>query len=367
MRFSITVVCAFLVAALSLVTVDSADAIKILFHGRNPGEGEPPEPTFRGDPASFDHLQAVFGAENVVFMEGIFAAEDGSSANGFDVVFISATMASSNTRDKYEDSPVGIVIGEHANTSCCTVGNFAMVTSTGGYDGLKIRNKIDIMDPSHPVAAGLSGHVSFFSSDLPVNDPNSGTQWAQYGAGALGAGVVEIARWDTTDLPNEDPVEKVIFAADKGAALLGDGSPGIPATAAGRRVFFGAGDFHGSDLTADGFKLFDAAISWSATDLPGDFNGNGIVDAADYVVFRDNQGSTNVLSNDNGLAGTVNAVTGNVIGQAHYDLWRANFGNLAPSGSGSALGTVPEPASYSLALIALLGVIFVRRLASRKS
>ena len=133
MRTLRTIFCVVLAAGLSLTFVDSAAAIKILFHGRNPGVGLPPEPTFRGDPAAFDHLQAVFGATNVDFMEGILAAADGSSAIGYDVVFISGGMASSNTRGKYEDSPVGIVSGEHAITSCCTVGNFAMVTGTGRY------------------------------------------------------------------------------------------------------------------------------------------------------------------------------------------------------------------------------------------
>lgn len=363
MSISRSILSLVLAAGLCLTIVDSASAIRILFHGRNPGAGDPPEPTFRGDPAAFDHLQSVFGENNVVFMQGIDAAPDGSSANGFDVVFISGTMASSNTRGKYVDSPVGIVSGEHAITSCCTVGNFAMVTSTGGSDGTKIRNYIDIMDPSHPIAAGLSGHVRFFSSDLPSSDGLFGTQWAQYGAGPLGPGVVEIARWDTTDQPNPDPIEKVIFAAEKGAALLGDGSPGVPSTAAGRRVFFGSGDFHGSDLTEDGFKLFVAAISWAATVLPGDFNQDGIVDAADYVVFRKNEGTTNVLPNDNGLSGTV-------VGQAHYDLWLANFG--LGSGEGSGGGTlapataVPEPASSCLALFFLLGYLFLRRVAPRK-
>lgn len=351
-----TISCIAIAVVISLGITGQAEAVKILFHGRNQGIGDPPEPTFRGDPAAFDHLQAVFGAENVVFLEGINAAADGSSANGYDVVFISGTMASGNTRDKYEDSPVGIVIGEHANTNATTVGNFYMSTSTGNSDGTKIRNEIDIMAPSHPIAAGLSGHVRFFSSDTPSNDPFFGSQWAQFGAGPLGAGVVEVARWDTTDQPLADPVEKVIFAADKGAALLGDGSPGSPATAAGRRVFFGAGDYHGSDLTADGFKLFDAAIAWSATRLPGDFNQDGVVDAADYVVFRNNAGTTNVLPNDNGLAGTVNSVTGVVIGQAHYDLWRANFGSSAAVGS-LAAAAVPEPASCCLTLVALLGAM----------
>jgi hypothetical protein len=334
--------------------VDSAQAIKILFHGREAGAGDPPEPTFRGDPAAFDHLQAVFGAENVVFMEGINAAADGSSANGFDVVFISATMASSNTRDLYEDSPVGIVIGEHANTSCCTVGNFAMVTTTGDSGGgTKIRNEIDIVDPSHPIAAGLSGHVRFVSSDVPSNDPILGTQWGQYGAGPLGAGVVEIARWDTTDQPLPDPVERVIFAADVGAALLGDGSPGVPATAAGRRVFFGGGDYLGSDLTADGYKLFDAAIPWAAAKppaaVPGDYNNNGTVDAADYVLWRDN----GTLANEVATPGMNTA--------QDYDEWRARFGNGAASGGGLGSAAVPEPAAWGLVAFALLAIAGLRR------
>jgi hypothetical protein len=299
-------------------------------------------------------LQTVFGAENVVFMEGINAAADGSSANGFDVVFISATMASNNTRDKYEDSPVGIVIGEHANTSCCTVGNFAMVTSTGDASGgLKIRREIDIIDPSHPVAAGLSGRVTFVSSLLPDPDPIIGTQWGQYGAGPLGAGVVEIARWVTTDQPLADPIEYTIFAADVGAALLGDGSPGVPATAAGRRVFFGGGDYHGSDLTADGYKLFDAAISWAAAKPPaavlGDYTSNGTVDAADYVLWRDN----GTLANEVATPGMNTA--------QDYDEWRARFGNSTASGGGLESPAVAEPAACGLVAFALLAIAGLRR------
>jgi hypothetical protein len=346
--------CVVVAVGISMWIVDSAQAIKILFHGREAGAGDPPEPTFRGDPAAFDHLQAVFGEENVDFMQGIDAAADGSSANGYDVVFISATMASSNTRDKYEDSPVGIVIGEHANTSCCTVGNFAMVTMTGDSGGgTKIRNEIDIMDPSHPIAAGLSGHVRFVSSDVPSNDPILGTQWGQYGAGPLGAGVVEIARWDTTDQPLPDPVERVIFAADVGAALLGDGSPGVPATAAGRRVFFGGGDYLGSDLTADGYKLFDAAITWAAAKpvagVPGDYNGNGTVDAADYVAWRDG----GPLANEVATPGSITA--------EDYNEWRARFGNIAGLGSGNSAAAVPEPSGCLLAAIAWLIIASMRR------
>jgi hypothetical protein len=72
--------------------------------------------------------------------------------------------------------------------------------------------------------------------------------------------------------------------------------------------------------------------------LPGDFNDDGIVNAADYVVWRKTDGS-----------------------QAGYDLWRANFGRTAGHGS-LASGTVPEPATAMLLLAAIH--IRLRRLSS---
>jgi hypothetical protein len=80
--------------------------------------------------------------------------------------------------------------------------------------------------------------------------------------------------------------------------------------------------------------------------VAGDYNNDGSVDAGDYVVWRMNQGTTNPLPNDNNIGGT--------IGQAHYDLWRAHFGETV--GSGSQIGSgapVPEPALAVLLAFAL--------------
>jgi hypothetical protein len=82
--------------------------------------------------------------------------------------------------------------------------------------------------------------------------------------------------------------------------------------------------------------------------VPGDYNDDGSVDAADYVIWRKNEGTTNTLPNDNGIGGT--------IGTAHYDLWVANFGNPPGSGSG-ALAAVPEPSASLLAVFALGGLL----------
>jgi hypothetical protein len=72
------------------------------------------------------------------------------------------------------------------------------------------------------------------------------------------------------------------------------------------------------------------------TGLDGDFNEDGVVDAADYVTWRKNNGGGTALPNDGGL--------GTPISQAHYDLWAANFGDSAPGGGSGGLGAaVPEP------------------------
>jgi hypothetical protein len=74
----------------------------------------------------------------------------------------------------------------------------------------------------------------------------------------------------------------------------------------------------------------------------GDYNDNNVVDAADYVVWRNEVGGGNNLLND---------AIGGTIGTPHYNAWRVNFGNVAV---GSA---VPEPGSLvgfvSLAAIAI--------------
>jgi fibronectin-binding autotransporter adhesin len=88
--------------------------------------------------------------------------------------------------------------------------------------------------------------------------------------------------------------------------------------------------------------------------LAGDYNQNGIVDAADYVLFRNNLGQP---------AGTLpNDPAGGTIGTAQYDQWKSNFGNHP--GAGSSLGggsAVPEPATIGLMLLSLVGTAALRR------
>jgi len=71
----------------------------------------------------------------------------------------------------------------------------------------------------------------------------------------------------------------------------------------------------------------------------GDYNNDGAVDAADYIVWR-NGGP---LQNDPIPGATAD----------DYAVWRARFGANTTSGSGAARG-VPEPSAWSFVLLALL-------------
>jgi hypothetical protein len=82
---------------------------------------------------------------------------------------------------------------------------------------------------------------------------------------------------------------------------------------------------------------------------PGDYNNNGVVDAADYVLWRKGGPLANEVDNP----GTVNA--------ADYTAWRARFGNTSGSGSGLAAGAVPEPGSTVLVLLGFTGLFCGRR------
>jgi hypothetical protein len=100
-------------------------------------------------------------------------------------------------------------------------------------------------------------------------------------------------------------------------------------------------------------------LPWSvlAPDLAGDYNDDGIVSAADYIVWRNRQGTDFELPNRDPN------VIGNV-GLEDYAVWSANFGNASAAGSGS--NPVPEPAAWiSAAMIAVCSAAARRRILFR--
>lgn len=83
----------------------------------------------------------------------------------------------------------------------------------------------------------------------------------------------------------------------------------------------------------------------------GDYNDDGVVNLADYTVWRDNLGTSIALPNEDPSS------TPGVVTTEDYDVWKGNFGAgqlVAASVVGAS--TVPEPAS--LGLIAVIATIW---------
>jgi hypothetical protein len=88
------------------------------------------------------------------------------------------------------------------------------------------------------------------------------------------------------------------------------------------------------------YNASDVVLSVVGLGLAGDYNGNGIVDAADYLVWRDSMGAMG-----SGLPADGNG--DQVVDQDDYFMWRSNFGRTVgeSSSAGAALAGVPEPSS----------------------
>jgi outer membrane protein assembly factor BamB len=93
--------------------------------------------------------------------------------------------------------------------------------------------------------------------------------------------------------------------------------------------------------------------------LVGDYNGNGIVDAADYTVWQDTLGQT--VTPHSGADGDGDGV----ITEQDYQTWASNFGNHSPgAGAGAAraaTSTVPEPCGLFLISLGAALMLISRR------
>ncbi|MEN0110229.1 MAG: dockerin type I domain-containing protein [Planctomycetota bacterium] len=111
----------------------------------------------------------------------------------------------------------------------------------------------------------------------------------------------------------------------------------------GNVVAIGARYGNGADIGSGAVYLFDIQPR-------GDFNNDGVVDAADYTLWRDAQ-ATGVFD------ASADANGDGAIDVMDYNVWFTTFGDAAPS-SGA---TVPEPTAAALALSAAAALARRRR------
>lgn len=105
------------------------------------------------------------------------------------------------------------------------------------------------------------------------------------------------------------------------------------------------------ELTVGGqtidLALLKGTSLYSLVVAPGDYNGDGTVDAADYVVWRSAVGTSDLRADGNGDT---------MIDDLDYAVWRDNFGAVTGGAGGSASAVVPEPESYIALTLAILGL-----------
>jgi hypothetical protein len=91
-----------------------------------------------------------------------------------------------------------------------------------------------------------------------------------------------------------------------------------------------------------GDGLSGGGFAYERSVAPGDYNGNDVVDAADYTLWQDTVGQTSTIAGS-GADGDRSSV----VDAGDFTVWKNKFGNLVPGsgGSGRLTNAVPEPAT----------------------
>ena len=167
-----------------------------------------------------------------------------ASANGQDIVLISATISADDVGDKFQTSSVPVLTWEQA-----LEGPLQMTPDSGSAHGATPGfTQITIVNPNHPLAAGLNGTVTVYAATTTLS-------WGVPSGSAIRVGAMP-----------DDPAHFALYGYERGALMFN----GFPAPA--RRVMFFWADNGAANSTAEALKLFDAAVDWAQNitrGLPG--------------------------------------------------------------------------------------------------
>jgi hypothetical protein len=159
---------------------------------------------------------------------------------------------------------------------------------------------------------------------------------------------------DGVSVPRDNNWHSLVFdvlAADFKAVGTGTDVNAALADVNHFRVIHQPGEEFRGALEPAEFYLDNIQAIGASTMVPGDYNGNGSVDAADYVDWRKmlNQSVTPGSGADG--AGPGGAPDG-VVNELDYGFWRSRFGSTsAAAGAADETMPLPEPATATLLLL----------------
>jgi autotransporter-associated beta strand protein len=270
----------------------------------------------------------------------LMLADNAPNSQNFDWNFAPAAVLNLNGAGKATDSPQSVINPEGAlriTNAQVTTTNFnnPVVLQSDSTISVSVAALTATLTNTVSGSGGLTKHgTGTLMLSNTANDYDGDTEIL------AGAGTLSIAGPFLNDLAdvylNTGGVFDLNFSGtDTIRSLYVDGVAQAPGT-------YGSADLGGSLITGSG--------TLTVTTLPGllgDYNGDNVVDAADYVVWRKDP------ANNGGDPGG-------------YEVWAANFGNTNPgAGNGGSLAAqnaaVPEPHSCLLVLLAVAWGVTRRR------
>ncbi|MHC4627954.1 MAG: DUF1349 domain-containing protein [Planctomycetota bacterium] len=181
------------------------------------------------------------------FDDGEDEAATEAAAAAADLVFISESVGSAGIREEITEVEVPMVVNE------MWAWDEMGLTHGGGADEVVVTTDIEIVNPDHPLAAGLSGTVPL------LTDITSSLGACRLGKGIAGDEATVIATASLADGETYD----VIFVYEKGAELPAPPTDGSARVAADIRVCYGFHEFCDPVLHDNAYTLLEAAINFA--------------------------------------------------------------------------------------------------------
>jgi hypothetical protein len=258
--------------------------------------------------------------------------------------------------DRHVDEQVGLVhyvdaaVGAGGNTTLANgdpVSGWitSATTGNGGSVQQASSNQTALKTTLTGLADGKYDIFGYFWADQ-VNDLRIQFQLDQTNTG-LDATKMHLYRRNGTQQAEEGQFDADVTLAGGGLNLY-RAYLGCIAVSGGSSVTAFIDDF----ATATTNRAMYDGLGYALVSLTGDYNHDGIVDVADYTVWRDSLGQSVYAST--GADGDGDGV----IDQGDYDMWASHYGMSGPGAGGGATAAIPEPATGPLIAIgALLSMV----------
>jgi hypothetical protein len=301
--------------------------------------------------------------------------KSGNNGTYFEVTASGAATSSINgrlnaMRSSQTDSK-SITVGLNTTTTTAglksgavTIDNLDITTAGGAGRGANDANDIfnvslAVLDHATPSfsSGALSSELTYNFGNVAIGETAPSFSFDVYNLLAT-AGYTADMDFDSILSSGDTSVFSSNLAASAGSLVLGGGvgqsfMAAFAATTVGTFTATYQLNFSDEDLAGALDKSLTLTLN-GISRLAGDYNNDLVVDAADYVVWRnlDGQSATAYSSADGDGNGMINVLD--------YDVWRTHLGQSALGSAATLAAYVPEPSALAMAAMALTAALVLQ-------